>query len=265
MKQIWTILAVVLMAATSTVALAADPAEDGWLDGPWRYSAVIYAWMGQAPMDLFLDGEELGSAPESLSNLLKDLQMAATFEFEAHKGRLNLFVSPVYYKGKYKKNFEGKLGQSHELTLKETVWLIDYGVGLDIGTWKGVTVTPFFGARYLHDDLSIEVPPGELDQGVDYATTIKFNTPIAGVKAAVNIGEDWSVAVEGDWGVFDNSLVNKTYQYTGVGSYHFTMKKLPARVMFGYRYLHLDIENDVTTVRIKVAVKGPFLGLGVSF
>ena len=35
--------------------------------------------------------------------------------------------------------------------------------------------------------------------------------------------------------------------------------------MFGYRYLHLDIENDVTTVRIKVTVKGPFIGLGASF
>jgi hypothetical protein len=28
------VLTLVLMAATSTVALAADPAEEGWLDGP---------------------------------------------------------------------------------------------------------------------------------------------------------------------------------------------------------------------------------------
>jgi hypothetical protein len=259
------VLTLVLMAATSTAALAADPAEEGWLDGPWRYSGVIYGWLPQAPMDLFLDQDEIGNVPESLSNILKALEMAAMLEFEAHKGRLGFFVSPIYYKAKYNENFEGKLGQSHELTFKETVWLVDYGVGLDIGTWKGVTVTPYFGARYLHDDLSIEVPPGELDHGVNYATTIKFNTPIAGVKAAMNIGEDWSVAVEGDWGVWNDSLVNKTYQYTGVGSYHFTMKKLPARVLFGYRYLHLDIENDVTTVRLKVAIKGPFIGLGISF
>lgn len=265
MKQIWTILAVVLIAASSTVALAADPAEEGWLDGPWRYSGVIYGWMPEAPMSLFLDQDELGNVPESFSNILDSLQMASMLEFEAHKGRLGFFVSPLYYKGKFNENFAGKLGQSHKFTLKETVWLVDYGVGLDIGTWKGVTVTPFFGARYLHDDLSIKVPPGELDLGVDFATTIKINTPFAGIKAAMNIGEDWSLAVEGDWGVFNDSKVNKTYQYTGVGSYHFTMKKLPARVLFGYRYLHLDIENDVTTVRIKVTVKGPFIGLGVSF
>lgn len=265
MKRIGTILAVVLLTASSSAALAAEPAEEGWLDGPWRYSAVIYGWLPNAPMDLFLDGEKLGGIPESLSNIIKALEMMAMLEFEAHKGRLGLYVSPIYYKGKYNKNIEGKLGQTRKFTLKETVWLVDYGVGLDIGTWKGVTVTPFFGARYFHDDLSIEVTPGELDQGVDFATTIKFNTPVAGLKAAVNIGEDWSVAVEGDWGVWNDSLVNKTYQYMGVGSYHFTMKKLPARVLFGYRYLLLDIENDVTTVGLKVAVKGPFIGLGVSF
>ena len=265
MKQIWTLLAVVLMTASSTAALAAEPAEEGWLDGPWRYSAVIYGWLPHAPMDLYMDQEELGNVPESLSNILSSLQMTAMLEFEAHKGRLGFFVSPVYYKGKYKEKFSGKLGQTHELTLKETVWLVDYGVGLDIVTWKGVTVTPYFAARYFHDDLSIKVPPGELDEEVDYATTIKFNTPIAGVKAAMNIGEDWSLAVQGDWGVWNDSLVNKTFQYTGVGSYHFTMKKLTARILFGYRYLHLDIENDVTTVRIDVTVKVPFIGLGIDF
>jgi hypothetical protein len=129
MKQIWTILAVVLMAATSTAALAVDPAEEGWLDGPWRYSGVIYGWLPHAPMDLFLNGEEVGSAPESLSNILNSLQMAAMLEFEAHKGRLGFFVSPIYFKGKYNKNFKGKLGQSREFTFKETVWLIDYGIG----------------------------------------------------------------------------------------------------------------------------------------
>jgi hypothetical protein len=94
MKQIWTILAVVLMAATSTAALAVDPAEEGWLDGPWRYSGVIYGWLPHAPMDLFLDGEELGNAPESLSNILKALQMAAMLEFEADKGRLGFLYRP---------------------------------------------------------------------------------------------------------------------------------------------------------------------------
>ena len=79
-------LTLVLMAATSTAALAADPAEEGWLDGPWRYSGVIYGWLPQAPMDLFLDQDELGNVPESLSNILKALQMTAMLEFEAHKG-----------------------------------------------------------------------------------------------------------------------------------------------------------------------------------
>ena len=77
MKRIWTILAVVLLAASSTAALAAEPAEEGWLDGPWRYSGVIYGWMPHAPMDLYLDHEEIGNVPESLSNILAALQMAA--------------------------------------------------------------------------------------------------------------------------------------------------------------------------------------------
>jgi hypothetical protein len=45
-------------------------------------------------MDLFLNGEEVGSAPESLSNILNSLQMAAMLEFEAHKGGLVFLFHP---------------------------------------------------------------------------------------------------------------------------------------------------------------------------
>jgi hypothetical protein len=119
MKIIQAVLAGVLLAVTATGALAAesntDPAAEsgGWLGGPWHFSALIYGWLPHAPADITYRQHEVANLPEDLSTILDSLQMTAMLEFEAHKGRLGFFVSPVYYKGKYNQDFSEIVDHTH--------------------------------------------------------------------------------------------------------------------------------------------------------
>jgi hypothetical protein len=193
------------------------------------------------------------------------------FELEVHKGRLGFFVSPVYYKGEANERFEGPLGESRKLTVKEKVWIVDYGVGWDLGPWKlgtgagtpTLTVSPFVGARYFHDPIEMKVSPFLEGQNLDETITVEFNTPFVGAKAAVKLSERWGFAVEGDYGVLNDSKVDKTWQFMGAVNYHFKIKDVASHVVVGYRYLYLDLENK--TLEVEVDIRGPLVGFGVEF
>jgi len=265
----WSIAALAM--TLNAGAVLAEETGEGWLDGPWRFGAIAYGWLPEAPATVKVDQEEVANMPEDLDSIIDGLEMAAMLEFNAHKGRLGLFLSPVYYDGKEDTNFQGVLGEERKLTVEEEVWLIDYGVGWDLGTWKlgqgadapELTLSPFAGFRYFHDPIQMQVAPGILDMGFYQKTTVEINTPLMGLKAAVKFSDRWSLGVEGDYGVFDDSEVNETYQYMGVVNYHFTMKNVSSHVLFGYRFLHLDLENN--EIAVDVDVKGPLIGIGVNF
>jgi hypothetical protein len=209
--------------------------------------------------------------PESLDNILESLEMMAMFELEAHKGPLGFFVSPIYYKGEYTEHFAGLPGEVHKLTLKESAWVIDYGVAYELGQWSlgkaadspTVTLEPFVGGLYFHDPIEIDVTPGLLGEGLRVHKTITFNTPIVGLNTLLRFNDRWSLRVSGNYGVFNASEVNETWQGFGLVGYDFKIKNTPSQVFVGYRYIHIDLEKE--PIKIDVDVKGPLVGFGVEF
>ncbi len=95
--------------------------------GPWRFSGNVYLWIADAPLDVQIGGLAV-SIPEDFETILQAMNMAAMFEAEVHKGPLGVFASPIYYKGKIVERFPGLLGVARTLTIKETAWLVQYGV-----------------------------------------------------------------------------------------------------------------------------------------
>ena len=152
----WSIAALAM--TLNAGAVLAEETGEGWLDGPWRFGAIAYGWLPEAPATVKLDQQEVANLPEDLDTIIDGLEVAAMLEFNAHKGRLGLFLSPVYYDGKEDTNFQGVLGEERKLTVEEEVWLIDYGVGWDLGTWKlgqgadapELTLSPFAGFRIMN-------------------------------------------------------------------------------------------------------------------
>ena len=108
-------LAVLLLIGVSATPSAAQ-AGQGWRDAPWQFEAKVYGWLPRAPVTIEIDQQEVANLPESLDNILDDLEMTAMFELEAHKGPLGFFVSPVYYKGEADEHFTGLAGEKRKVT-----------------------------------------------------------------------------------------------------------------------------------------------------
>jgi hypothetical protein len=262
-------LTALLLVGVPTMSSAAQVGQ-GWQDAPWQFSANVYAWLPQAPATVKIDQEEVANLPESFDNIFDSLEVMAMFEFEARKGPLGFFISPIYYEGKDTEHFNG-LFERRKLTLRETVWLINYGVGYEIGQWHlgetadsaTVTVEPFVGGLYFHDNIKLDVDPGVLDIGLRIRDTIEFNTPIAGLNTLLRFNDRWDIRVSLNHGVFNSNKVNKTYQGIALLGYQFKMGDVSSQAFAGYRYTHVDYEDG--PLRIEVDVKGPLLGIGWEF
>ena len=251
------------------VALADD--QPGVGDAPWLFKAKVYGWLPEAPAAITVNQQEVANLPESLDTIIDDMTVAFMGEFELHKGPLRFFISPVYFDGEDDSHFTGLAGERRQVTIKEDIWLIDYGVGWEFGPWQlgeggeypTLRVAPFVGARFFRDEFELDVDPGLFDEGLRVRTTVEFNTPFVGLGAYLKFSERWSFEVEGDYGVADASEVDETYQVSGILGYHFRIRERSAQWFAGYRYLELDLEND--PIAIDLEVKGPVLGFGMEF
>lgn len=263
-----------LLSGLSAHVFAAE-AGNGWLknwwDEPWRFNAKVYGWLPDAPADIYVNDHQAIGLPESVETIVDSANALFMGEFEVHKGRLGLFVSPVYYDGSDKTDFRGPLGEKRKLDVQERLWLVDYGAGFDALSWNlgegadspTFTLTPFAGFRYFHDRIKMDVPSGAVFPGVRFRTTININTPIVGLKGYFKYNNRWSLGAEFDHGVWDDDEVNRTWQWMTMLTYHFDIKSVSSQLFLGYREVKLDIENG--DVAVEVNVKGPVIGLGVSF
>ena len=243
----------------------------GWREAPWRFNVNVYGWLPSAPVDIKVDGNEVAHYPERFDNIFDSLQMAAMGEVEIHKGPFGVFGSPIYYDGKDHENFTGLLGQSRRATLEEKVWLIKYGASYDLGPWHlgetsdspAVVLQPYVGGLYFHDDIEMKVSPGLFDIGLDYKTTLTFNTPIVGLNTLWDLTKRWTLRLGGNYGGFHVDNVKKTYEFVGTVGYRFKMWDVSSKVFAGYRYLRVDYEKR--NVELQVDIQGPLFGIGWEF
>jgi hypothetical protein len=234
---------------------------------PWKFSANIVGWLPSAPVTVGAEGQSV-HLNEPFTVILKSLLFYVSGHGEVHKGPFGLFVTPLYYKGEYK-NRTTRVGRSYDL--EEKVWLINYGASYDLGTYRftdepgstTVTIQPYAGATFFHDDFTLDVGPGRIFDGFGLDTTIDFNTPIFGLNTLWKISDRWSFRLGGHYGGFGVSDVDGIYEVAGNFAYHFKAWDQDARVFAGYRHLHINYDDG--TVSIKVNITGPVIGLGVDF
>jgi hypothetical protein len=239
-----------------------------WL---WRFHVNVYGWLPHAPLTLKIGGVEEG-LPEKFSNILESLELMAMLELEAHKGPIGIFASPIFYKGKFSKHFTGKLGNRRKFTVKETVFLMHYGISYNFGPWalskkpnsyKNVVFQPYAGFLFLNDNIKINVSPGEITPGISKRATIRFNTPIIGVNTIWNLARRWYLRVGGNVGGYNVDHVKSTYEAIGTVAFRFKTWDVSSKVFAGYRYLYIDYDKKDTA--LKVSIKGPLIGVGVEF
>ena len=183
-----------------------------------------------------------------------------------------MFLNNVYYKGEYDEHFTGAIsGQRRKYSLEEEVWAIKYGAGYKFGPWDSdtsasmdLTLIPWVGGFYFHDDWKVKVSPAEpLFDGLDKDGTLEFNAPMVGLASRWNLTERWYLNISFGYGGWDVDNVDEIYDFVGNAAYRFKMGSVPSKFLVGYRYLHIDYEDD--PVKLEVDVKGPFLGIGWEF
>lgn len=262
------------------VSFSANPAPPLELpaiaEAPWRFSAIAYGWLPNAPAGITVNDKTVADLPESLDTILSSLNMAAMLRFDLRKGPLGFFAAPLYYDGTYDENFIGKVsGAPRNYEISETVWLIDYGVSYEVGRWHIgaepdygiITLEPYAGFRFFHDKFRLDVDPiafpGPIGDGVALRKNVSSNAPIIGLHSEWWLSPNVALHVKGDYGGFGVDKMDKTYQAISWLAYHFKWGNLHSKVMAGFRYLKLELENE--PVAVDVAVRGPLIGFGVEF
>ena len=245
-------------------------------EAPWRFSAIAYGWLPDAPAAITINDRTVADLPESLDTILSSLNITAMLRFDLRKGPLGFFASPVYYDGTYDENFIGKLSGAHrKFEISETVWLIDYGLSYEVGRWHIgagpdygiITLEPYAGFRFFHDKFRLDVDPiafpGPIGDGVALRKNVSSNAPIIGLHSEWWLSPNVALHVKGDYGGFGVDKMDKTYQAISWIAYHFRWGNLHSKVIAGFRYLKLELENE--PVAVDVAVRGPLIGFGVEF
>lgn len=262
-----------LLVAASAYAQDKDTAWDNpsWGD-PWQFRVNLYGWLPDAPAKISVGDTTVVDVPEDLDTVLDSLNFAAMFELEAHKGPLALFANVIYYDGDYSDTLPGPISnQQREYKLEEEVWAIKYGVGYRFGSWDlgenqdspTMTITPWVGAWYFHDDYAVTIQPTGTLSGGSVEGTFKFNTPMVGVTPRIRFNDRWYLNSSFSYGGWDVDDVDEIYDLFLNAGYRFKMGKVPAQAFFGYRYMHFDWIKEPE--KIDLTVKGPYIGIGWIF
>lgn len=272
------VVTILLVTAGSSNAFAQEKStvwkEPSWSD-PWEFRVNLYGWLPDAPATISVGDTTLVDAPESLGTILDSLNVTAMFELEAHKGPLAIFANSIYYDGTYDDNLTGVIsGQERRYTLDEKVWAIRYGVGYTFGPWKlgeeanapGMTLTPWAGAFYFHDDWDLRADP--LDAVFDGFSTgglVKFHTPMVGFTPRIQFNDRWYLNSSFSYGGWDTDGVDHIYDLLANAGYRFKMKGLDAKAFIGYRYLYFEWDDEDVGSTVKLRVRGPYIGIGWTF
>jgi len=242
------------------------------LESSWTFNAYIDFWIPKAPLTMSIDGN-IVERPENLNTILDSMKLFAALRFNAHKGPLGVFVNPIVYKGTWDKVKVQLPLEERDGSISESVWLVDYGMSYQIGRWdlgqdgksRVVSLEPYAGFRFLHDNITLEVEPGLIGDGFVTHKTISSNAPIIGLQSSFQLNDNWDFLLQGDYGGFDVDDMDNTYLMASYFNYDFKWRKLNSKFFFGYRFLHLEIDHKAEDVALKVNVQGPILGLGFAF
>ena len=261
---------IMLMAASDAMAERLE--QQSISESPWTFTAYIDGWLPKAPVDINIDGNDI-IVPENLNTILDSLKLTAMLRFDLHKGPLGFFVNPIFYKGEYDKLVISTPIEDLDGSLKESVWLVDYGISYEIGRWdigkdgnsREVTLEPYAGFRYFWDNITITAEPGKILDGFVTRKHLRSNSPIIGFKSRVQINDGWDFLFVGDYGGFSVNHMDNTYQMAGYFDYAFKIKKIDASAYLGYRFIHLGLEDEGEGVTLDANIQGPLLGISFTF
>jgi hypothetical protein len=249
MKQIWTILAVVLMAATSTVALAADPAEEDSALSEWQYDFEVYFWLP----NIYVTTATQDHITLTLWDLISNLNWLTMVDFGARKDKWSFGADVIYlHIGDHvQETTGGPFGRPETLDVNVTLkgFISTLSGGYQIAGNDSYQLDVIAGARYLKLKLPLTIDIDDKAEHVDPGGNTWDG--IVGVSGVTTLNDKWYVDYYGDIGTGDSDL---TWQ-TRVG-FGYKLKKFTATA--GLRYLRWNFPKKDELDNMRVI--GPYVG-----
>jgi hypothetical protein len=264
-------LALFLLAGASD-ALAERIAPQSISESSWDFELYVDIWFPKAPATIFA-GDLEPELPESVRTIYRSLNFASMARFNAHKGPLGLFINNIYFNGSWN-DFVGDTDIPFKLN--ERLFLTSFGASYELGRWdigkngisREITLEPFAGAFYFHDNITSKVGSGEILPPVKSYIRVDTISPLIGLQSRAQLSKNWDFLFIGNYGGFHVDGMKKTYQLDGYFEYNFNWGKTKdksARAFAGYRYLYVNHLRGDGDVGFKVVAKGPLVGIGFLF
>jgi hypothetical protein len=250
------LLPVVLLTASSSIALAADAkAPDDW-----RFDALLYGWAAGIGADL----QRSGSAWLGFNRILDTLDMAFMGAFAASKDKWR-FAADVIYMDLSEKDsatltvpIGSGIPASVSVRVELKAWILDPNVQYRLYETDKLELYALAGARYLsiEGDVTKEVTSalGRISGEVD--KTKRWWDGVVGVSGQYNLTQRWYVPFVVDVGTGDSRL---TWQAGAAVGYHFDS----VDAVIGYRHLAWDFKGGGSLEDLFVT--GPYVGVKASF
>jgi len=239
-------LAILLLSAGSTPALARDPGWD-WMIEPYLWGASI-----GTDMRTFEPPTSADSDSSFYPDVIDKLDGIFMVRVEGRNDRFGMFADFLYL-GLGDDTQHRVLSTRTDLDAR----LLDAAFSMRFGGERYSGLDVFGGLRWIDLDMTVRFEPDNpafeprtLDAGRHYADFL------VGARYAWQLSERWGMNVRADGslgqteGTWSASLMGN--YLTGNGTW-----------MFGYRYMEAELGNDNSDV--KLSLSGPLLGYAFRF
>jgi len=230
----------------------------------WEFTLTPYIWA------LSVDGHTTVRGNKSkvdmgFDDVWDNLNFALMFQAEARKGRLGMFVSPL---------FSQLETESNLIDLSVDLNMGSFGGYYRLGPWnltqdKGLTnkilvVDLYAGGRYTYVEVEVE---GKLLNLVYEKGDEEWVDPIIGFRSFWSLSPKWTIAIGCDIGGFGVGS-DFAWQAKGVIGYGFEfIGDDNAQFFAGYRVISQDYETGSGKNKFKwdIDLKGPIIGFSYQF
>jgi hypothetical protein len=217
----------------------------------WNFEITPYLWGIDTELNTNIDDV---SGELEFNDLIDKLDFAAQVRFEASTDNWGILVDAT--------NLQLSDQQVIDTTQVDTdteLWLGEVAGLWAIGNEETTRIEILLGARVISLDLDLELqaiapaPPSLSEHNVSETLV----DGMIGLRHQQLLGERWSVVGRGDVATGDTKL---TWNVSLLIGYRLG----PGAIRFGYRYMHIDFDND-GPLDTEMTIQGPELGYSFRF
>jgi len=213
------------------------------------------------------NGESKETVNKNLGWLLDVIDYEIPFEVEVRKGSFGVYAHLLAFK------ICDTIDRGHlSLDYDDEGYLLDAGISYELGHWalgsgenpSVLTLEPFAGIRHLHDPVDVTIGFGRLGVGREETIDLSYTSPVIGLRAFVDLTEQWNLRFDGDYGGFGIDDNHETWNLRGLVGYRFSGWGVGWNIQGGYRSMKV-MELRKNDADVEIYLDGPIALVAFEF